>query len=44
MSVSALQNKPRRRKRQDIVFPIVNTIVLTLLMFVTLYPVINTVA
>ena len=44
MSVSVLPNKPRRRKRQDIVFPIVNTIVLTVLMFVTLYPVINTVA
>ena len=44
MSVSAIQNKRKRGKRQDIVFPIVNTIVLTLLMFVTLYPVINTVA
>ena len=32
------------RKRQDVVFPIVNTIILVLLMFVTLYPVINTVA
>ena len=34
----------RYRKRQDVVFPIVNTIILVLLMFVTLYPVINTVA
>ena len=34
--------KPRRR--QDIAFPIVNAILLTLLMFVTLYPVLNTVA
>ena len=34
--------KPRRR--QDIAFPIVNAILLILLMFVTLYPVLNTVA
>ncbi len=34
----------RRRRRQDIAFPIVNTIILCLLMFLTLYPVINTVA
>ena len=32
------------RKHYDVVFPIVNTIILILLMFVTLYPVINTVA
>ena len=32
------------RKHQDIAFPIVNTILLIVLMFVTLYPVINTVA
>ena len=32
------------RKHYDVVFPIVNTILLILLMFVTLYPVINTVA
>ncbi len=32
------------RKNRDIVFPIVNVVVLTLLMFITLYPVINTVA
>ena len=32
------------RKQRDIVFPIVNTIILILLMFLTLYPVINTVA
>ena len=31
-------------KRRDIAFPIVNTIVLILLMFITLYPVLNTVA
>ncbi len=34
----------RRIKRRDIVFPVVNTLVLCLLMFITLYPVINTVA
>ncbi len=34
----------RRRRRQDIAFPIVNAIILCLLMFLTLYPVINTVA
>ncbi len=32
------------RKHSDVVFPVVNTLVLILLMFVTLYPVINTVA
>ena len=32
------------RKHHDVVFPVVNTIVLILLMFVTLYPVLNTVA
>ena len=32
------------RKQRDIVFPIVNTIILILLCFLTLYPVINTVA
>ncbi len=32
------------RKRRDIAFPIINTIVLILLMFITLYPVLNTVA
>ena len=34
----------RRRIKRDIAFPIVNTIILVLLMFLTLYPVINTVA
>lgn len=38
-------NKPKQpRKRRDIAFPIVNTIILCVLMFITLYPVINTVA
>ena len=34
----------KTRKHRDIVFPIVNAIFLVVLMFVTLYPVINTVA
>ena len=33
-----------KRKHHDVVFPVVNTILLILLMFVTLYPVLNTVA
>lgn len=36
--------KKTRKKRQDIVFPVVNAIFLCVLMFVTLYPVLNTVA
>ncbi len=36
--------KKRKKQRKDIVFPLVNTIVLIVLMFVTLYPVLNTVA
>ena len=35
---------PKKRKQRDIVFPIVITIVLILLMFITLYPVLNTLA
>ena len=34
----------RKKPHQDIVFPIVNTCILIVLMFLTLYPVINTVA
>ena len=34
----------RKKPHQDIVFPIVNTCILVALMFLTLYPVINTVA
>ncbi|MCR5565641.1 MAG: carbohydrate ABC transporter permease [Clostridiales bacterium] len=34
----------RKAKRRDIVFPICNTIILILLMAITLYPVLNTVA
>ncbi len=36
--------KKRKKHRKDMVFPIVNGIVLLLLMFLTLYPVLNTVA
>ena len=36
------KNKPR--KKRDLAFPIINTIILILLCFLTLYPVINTVA
>ena len=41
---TANHSTPKVRKHHDVVFPIVNTIILILLMFVTLYPVINTVA
>jgi putative aldouronate transport system permease protein len=34
----------KKAKRRDVVFPIVNTIILILLMVITLYPVLNTVA
>ncbi len=36
--------KKRKKHRRDLAFPIVNTIVLLLMMFLTLYPVLNTVA
>ena len=36
--------KRHPKKRRDIAFPIVNTCILILLMFITLYPVLNTVA
>ena len=36
--------KKKKKHRKDIVFPVVNTVVLIVLMFVTLYPVLNTVA
>lgn len=34
----------KRGKKRDVVFPVVNTLFLCLLMFVTLYPVLNTIA
>ncbi|MBQ3079350.1 MAG: carbohydrate ABC transporter permease [Clostridia bacterium] len=36
--------KAKKGRKKDIVFPVVNTIILCLIMFITLYPVINTVA
>ena len=36
--------KKRRAKKRDVVFPIVNGVVLCILMFITLFPVLNTVA
>ena len=45
MSTATLPNfKPRKSKNRDIVFPLVNGIILCILMFVTLFPVLNTVA
>ncbi len=43
MTTAVINNRKNRIKR-DRVFPIINTIFLCLLMFLTLYPVINTVA
>ncbi len=43
MTTAAVKSK-RKTARRDIAFPIVNTIILVLLMFITLYPVLNTVA
>jgi len=42
VTAAAIQKYPK--KKRDIVFPIVNTLLLCLLMFITLYPVLNTVA
>ena len=44
MSVVTMNKSIRKRKHRDVVFPVVNTVILIILMFVTLYPVINTVA
>ena len=45
MTTATLPNfKPRKSKNRDIVFPLVNGIILCVLMFVTLFPVLNTVA
>ena len=43
MTTATIKNKIFK-KRRDFVFPIVNTIILILLCFITLYPVLNTVA
>lgn len=42
--MSAVTVKPRNKIRRDIAFPVVNVIILCVIMIVTLYPVINTVA
>ncbi|MDD6040318.1 MAG: carbohydrate ABC transporter permease [Clostridia bacterium] len=42
--MTAIPMKKRRAKKRDVVFPIVNGVILCILMFVTLFPVINTVA
>lgn len=43
--MTAITVKPKRKaKRRDIVFPVVNAVILCLLVFITLYPVINTLA
>ena len=42
--MTAIPTRKRKTKRQDVVFPIVNGLILCLLMFVTLFPVLNTVA
>lgn len=42
--MTAIPMKKRRAKKRDVVFPIVNGVVLCILMFITLFPVINTVA
>ena len=41
---TATVTKRNNRIKRDLTFPIINTIILILLMFLTLYPVINTVA
>lgn len=42
--MTAVSMKKTRKKKQDIVFPVVNALFLCLMMFITLYPVLNTVA
>lgn len=42
--MTAMPVKKRKAKRRDVVFPLVNGIILCALMVITLYPVINTVA
>ena len=44
MTATTIPAKRTFKKRQDVVFPIDDTILLCVIMFVTLYPVINTVA
>lgn len=42
--MTAITQNRRKTKHRDVVFPVVNVIILCLLMFITLYPVLNTVA
>lgn len=42
--MTAVSMKKTRKRKQDIVFPVVNALFLCLMMFITLYPVLNTVA
>ncbi len=44
MTAVTINKKAKKPMQQDVVFPIVNGIILCLLMFITLYPVLNTVA
>ncbi len=44
MSAVTFNKKKKKPTQRDVVFPIVNTITLCTLMFITLYPVLNTVA
>ena len=44
MTTATIRHNRKNRIHRDVAFPIVNAILLVLLMFVTLYPVINTVA
>ena len=42
--MTAIVHHKKKAKRRDVVFPFVNGVILCLLMFITLYPVLNTVA
>ena len=42
--MTAISHTSRKARHRDVVFPVVNVIFLCLLMFITLYPVLNTVA
>ena len=45
MNANALNARPqKRRRKQRSVFPAINALAMILLMFITLYPVLNTVA
>ena len=42
--MTAMPVQKRKAKRRDVVFPVVNGLLLCVLMFITLFPVLNTVA